>query len=208
MHQISGQRRYDPPSVSSGGILADVMGLGKTLTMLSAIVHSMDEAIHFEILPEGGTTEDHVPLKSRATLVVVPSARKYMHPHACRNEITNSIRDHAGLEVRDSNVRYRFYTPSPPKRPNPFARHIAENCLKTATFHGNDREHDPQALATFDIIFTTFSTLMKDYQNARVLHRLKWFRVILDEGKTIIAGRNHNKSRRSSANSGLSSLGS
>jgi hypothetical protein len=81
--------------------------------MLSIIVHSMDEAIHFEILPEGGTTEGHVALKSRATLVVVPSARQYTHLHKYRNEITNSIRDHAGLEVRGSKVRYKIYTPFP-----------------------------------------------------------------------------------------------
>jgi hypothetical protein len=99
-------------------------------------------------------------------------------------------------------------TPPSPKTPNLFARHIAENCLKTTTFHGNDRENDSLALVAFDIIFTTFSTLMKDYQNARVLHSLKWFRVILDEGKIITVGRNHNKSHRSSANSGLSSLDS
>jgi SNF2 family DNA or RNA helicase len=75
-HQISGQSQYIPPRISAGGILADVMGLGKTLTVLSAIVHSMDEACHFT-LPSGETpVDDHLAYSTQATLVVVPSARK------------------------------------------------------------------------------------------------------------------------------------
>ena len=75
-HQISGQSQYISPRISAGGILADVMGLGKTLTVLSAIVHSMDEACRFT-LPSGETpVDDHLAYSTQATLVVVPSARK------------------------------------------------------------------------------------------------------------------------------------
>jgi SNF2 family DNA or RNA helicase len=75
-HQISGQSQFILPHISAGGILADVMGLGKTLTVLSAIVHSMDEACHF-ILPSGeASVNDHLAYPTKATLVVVPSARK------------------------------------------------------------------------------------------------------------------------------------
>jgi hypothetical protein len=62
--------------------------------------------------------------------------------------------------------------------------HITENYLNVATFHGNDRGNEPRAFAGSDLVLTTYSTLVKDSQNARVLHRLKWFRVVLDEGKT------------------------
>jgi len=61
--------------------------------------------------------------------------------------------------------------------------HVAENYLNVATFHGNDRRKEPQALDGLDLVLTTYSTLVKDHQNAGVLHRLKWFRVVLDEGK-------------------------
>ena len=61
--------------------------------------------------------------------------------------------------------------------------HVAENYLNVAAFHGNDRGKEPQALDGLDLVLTTYSTLVKDHQNAGVLHRLKWFRVVLDEGK-------------------------
>ena len=60
--------------------------------------------------------------------------------------------------------------------------HIAENCLSVITFHGSNRVNEPQAFIGSDLVFTTYSTLVKDYQNARVLHRLRWFRIVLDEG--------------------------
>lgn len=75
-HQISGKSQSIPPRISAGGILADVMGLGKTLTVLSAIIHSLDEACHFA-LPSGGMSlDDHLAYPTKATLVVVPSARE------------------------------------------------------------------------------------------------------------------------------------
>lgn len=78
-HQISGQSQSISPRIPAGGILADVMGLGKTLTILSAIVHSMDEACH-STMPSGETSVDNYPAWStKGTLVVVPSARKYAY---------------------------------------------------------------------------------------------------------------------------------
>ena len=52
------------------------MGLGKTLTVLSAIVHSMDEACRFPLLSREISVDDHLAYPTRATLVVVPSARE------------------------------------------------------------------------------------------------------------------------------------
>jgi SNF2 family DNA or RNA helicase len=57
-------------------MLADVMGLGKTLTILTTIVHSMDEACRFTLPSREIAVDDHLAYPTRATLVVVPSARK------------------------------------------------------------------------------------------------------------------------------------
>ncbi|CAN9259912.1 unnamed protein product [Alternaria alternata] len=57
-----------------GGILADDMGLGKSLTMLSAIASSLQDAESFVSTPTASAKESSNDLKpSRATLIVVPS---------------------------------------------------------------------------------------------------------------------------------------
>ena len=57
-----------------GGVLADVMGLGKTLTTLSLIVHMQgDAAKHRSYQQE--LASDSSTLLSKSTLVVVPSLR-------------------------------------------------------------------------------------------------------------------------------------
>ena len=74
-HQISGKRQSTPPCISAGGILADRMGLGKTLTILSAIVRALDEASYFITPSSEASVDDHLAYPTKATLVVVPSAR-------------------------------------------------------------------------------------------------------------------------------------
>ncbi|SPJ80180.1 uncharacterized protein FTOL_08572 [Fusarium torulosum] len=59
-------------STSYGGIIADVMGLGKTLTMLTAILRSLPPACNFD---KGDEIEMSTKTPTRATLVVVTSAQ-------------------------------------------------------------------------------------------------------------------------------------
>src|SRR4051794_15183242 len=62
-----------------GGIIADVMGLGKTLIVLAAILKSLLSA-QFPVFNSSGIPHPFQgkPL-TRATLVVVPSIRKLLH---------------------------------------------------------------------------------------------------------------------------------
>jgi len=83
-HKITGSVRATREDVP-GGMLADDVGLGKTLSMLSVIVGSLERAGRFELSRAqviSQSMED--TLASKATLVVVPSARKaaisvYLH---------------------------------------------------------------------------------------------------------------------------------
>jgi len=62
---------------SLGGILADDMGLGKTLSILAVIVTSIRHALHFAVAgTRGPSTLWRSIVPSKATLVIVPSARK------------------------------------------------------------------------------------------------------------------------------------
>ena len=88
IHVLSSEAQYEHPQyrrgtlcLSAEGILADVMGLGKTLTLLSAIVHSIDEARAYPFLPRQQSMGEPAQTASptSATLVVVPSARRSLH---------------------------------------------------------------------------------------------------------------------------------
>ena len=80
-HKITGSKAASIPCETGGGILADDMGLGKSLTMLTAISRTRQEAQIFveeTVLelrkPNERLTASHVP--SRASLVVVPTPCK------------------------------------------------------------------------------------------------------------------------------------
>ncbi|KAI1775100.1 SNF2 family N-terminal domain-containing protein [Hypoxylon cercidicola] len=62
-------------SMALGGLVADVMGLGKTLTMLSAILHSVPNAEIFANFHESFKNESIKMSRTKATLVVVSSAQ-------------------------------------------------------------------------------------------------------------------------------------
>ena len=50
---------------------------------------------------------------------------------------------------------------------------------------GTSRLEDAEMLEHADLVLTTYSTLVKDHQNRRLLYQLQWFRVILDEAHWI-----------------------
>jgi SNF2 family DNA or RNA helicase len=68
------------PSMALGGILADVMGLGKTLTMIASIHSTRLTAATFQ---KGNTDiemDQPTHLRTSATLVVVTSTREFPFP--------------------------------------------------------------------------------------------------------------------------------
>ncbi|KAL8696383.1 MAG: hypothetical protein Q9224_002823 [Gallowayella concinna] len=71
---ITGQEEHVKPPESLGGILADMMGLGKTLSILSLIVHGLPDAQTFGKEKAPTPEEEDVALvrKSKATLLVCP----------------------------------------------------------------------------------------------------------------------------------------
>ena len=72
-HSITGRKEYEQPDESGGGILADEMGMGKSLTTLALIMKTMDEASQWIGNAADTGPDDLAKEQSRATLIIVPS---------------------------------------------------------------------------------------------------------------------------------------
>ncbi|KAJ5595984.1 SNF2 family helicase/ATPase [Penicillium hetheringtonii] len=133
---ISGVVVDQEPPQSLGGLLADMMGLGKTLSILSLALSTLDQSQAWTDQPPGGDS-------------------------AVNNWIS---------QIKE---------------------HIEENALSYYVFHGPSRTTDLDELSTYDLIITTYSTVLseiKGQQNAKrvsPLTRMNMFRIVLDEAHTI-----------------------
>ena len=64
-------------------------------------------------------------------------------------------------------------------------RHIHEKSLTVYDYHGNNRKANVFGLLMNDIIVTTYATLATEYRRKQSrLHKIQWYRVVLDEGKS------------------------
>jgi len=61
-------------------------------------------------------------------------------------------------------------------------RHLAPNSLTFHRYHGNGKETDVLKLIEFDIILTTYATIIADFSRVSRLHQIMWYRIVLDEG--------------------------
>lgn len=77
VHRITKSRCQTRPQEKGGGILADEMGMGKSLSLLALILQTMDNS-HTWV--EEKRHAEHVSTRrsTHSTLVIVPSARKLL----------------------------------------------------------------------------------------------------------------------------------
>ncbi|XP_032860515.1 helicase-like transcription factor isoform X2 [Tyto alba] len=69
-----------------------------------------------------------------------------------------------------------------------FEQHIHQDFhVNIYVYYGSHRSKDPSVLSEQDIVLTTYSVLATDYgiRDDSPLHKVKWLRIVLDEGHTI-----------------------
>ncbi|KAM6389603.1 helicase-like transcription factor [Pluvialis apricaria] len=69
-----------------------------------------------------------------------------------------------------------------------FEQHIHQDFhVNIYVYYGSDRSKDPSVLSEQDIVLTTYNVLAADYgiRGDSPLHKVKWLRIVLDEGHTI-----------------------
>ncbi|TGJ80952.1 hypothetical protein E0Z10_g7821 [Xylaria hypoxylon] len=150
IHRVTKTRSTLKPEEMGGGILADDMGMGKSLCLLALLLDTLDEGRQWA--QQKHSEEYHnsaIERYSRATLVIVPSALLI-------NNWLQEVRTHLG------------------------------GALKWIKYHGVTREKDLDVLTDSDLIVTTYQTLCYEFGNKRSkLHKIEWYRVVLDEAHVI-----------------------
>ena len=153
---ITGISVKDEPEQVLGGLLADVMGLGKTLEALSLIASTLDEARIFaneNVMRDNQDSENVILSNTKATLIVCPTST------------VKNWEDQIAAHATPGTLNYTVFH-GPNREKNPF------KLLKYDI-----------VITTYGIVASEFSN--KKEATVTALKQLKWFRIVLDEAHTI-----------------------
>ncbi|PNS97634.2 hypothetical protein POPTR_016G033700v4 [Populus trichocarpa] len=179
------------PEPLHGGIFSDHYGSGKTLTLLSLI--AFDKVGN---VTEGTGEEDRV--------VYVSSGKKRKGGGMVSEKGTGEQKMHSLLDsnIKESSVRMAGESSSAlvAKKTlvvcpsavcstweNQLQEHTQNGSLKLYKYYGDNRTKDAEELMKYDIVLTTYSTLVAEgCEPTRCpLMKIEWWRVILDEAHVI-----------------------
>lgn len=154
---ISGITMAEEPPQTLGGLLADMMGLGKTLSILSLVVSSLEEARKWAPLPPPTEMVQGIPgiRNSKTTLLVCPLS-------AVNNWVLQ-IKDH----LRNRAVSYYVF-------------HGAGR-----THNVEELSQYDLVITTYTIVLSELSGKGSKRRGVSPLMKMNMFRIVLDEAHTI-----------------------
>ncbi|KAJ7559086.1 hypothetical protein O6H91_04G069500 [Diphasiastrum complanatum] len=189
---FSGEATLDFPSAlqtAKGGILADAMGLGKTVMTIALILTNCGKGgfSSEKIVKVEEDLNGSVPHSSLDSLDL-PSNEMF------KKEVSNAslsfkkrLRKGGGtLIVCPMTLLGQWKTE--------FENHVIAGVLSVYAHYGTDRCKDPKFLLKHDVVLTTYGILQSEYDPSNSgedgpLHSVHWFRIVLDEAHTIKASR-------------------
>ncbi|EQL35173.1 hypothetical protein BDFG_03154 [Blastomyces dermatitidis ATCC 26199] len=152
---ISGVTLFEEPPQVYGGLLADMMGLGKTLSILSLVISTHLESLEWALHTVDKRLLNNPAARNvKSTLLVCPLSA-----------VGNWV--------------------------NQIEEHLEEDALSYYVFHGPTRTEDPDELSKYDLIITTYSTILSELSGKSTkrgtspLTRMNLFRIVLDEAHAI-----------------------
>ncbi|XP_009981497.1 PREDICTED: helicase-like transcription factor [Tauraco erythrolophus] len=158
-----------------GGILADDMGLGKTLTTIALILTNFQDG---KPLPVEKITSDKFYEESGSNSMNNVGRRPCAASSQSVETKYSGDGPRATLIVCPLSVLSNWI--------DQFEQHVRQDFhVNIYVYYGSDRSKDPSVLSEQDIVLTTYNILATDVRGDSPLHKVKWLRIVLDEGHTI-----------------------
>jgi SWI/SNF-related matrix-associated actin-dependent regulator of chromatin subfamily A3 len=156
-HVITNNTSLSEYPETGGGILADEMGMGKSLSILALILRTLGDghkwASEHEKVLDNFSNHYKSRRRSRATLIIASSDLMI-------NEWFQEMKIHFKGQIYDA--------------------------LRTVKYHGKNRESNIDNLSESDIVITTYHTLYGDSDRGEnPLRNIEWYRLVLDEAHII-----------------------
>lgn len=172
---ITGHTQRQPPPDTRGGILADMMGLGKTLSILSLVSSSLEDA--------------------QAWAATTPKQPAPAEPKSMKQGSHVPPQQTFGLTPVSANIKATLLICPLSTITNweeQIKQHLVPEGLSYHIYHGSNRIKDADRLANFDLIITTYGSVSNELSSRRrgkqglyPLEQLGFFRIVLDEAHMI-----------------------
>ncbi|GLT72936.1 hypothetical protein SLA2020_448300 [Shorea laevis] len=168
VNNFSGEATTKFPTATQmarGGILADAMGLGKTVMTIGLILARPGRGC--PAYQEYGT-------KIADTTEITKKTKKDCHMN------TSSKANGGTLIVCPMALLGQWK--------DELETHSKPESISIFVHYGGGRANDPKVMAEYDVVLTTYGVLSAAYKNDAensIFHRVSWYRVVLDEAHTI-----------------------